>query len=332
MKKISLYILIIISLIFLFPVILTSRFSSVETIGKTENKIEASKEQPYDYKKYGTINLINSQTNETTQIALDEYLYGVVSAEMPASYEIEALKAQAVVARTYTIYTITHNFAKHGEGTICTASTCCQAWLSKEERMSKWSESESEANWQKIVQAVDSTKGKVIQYNGEVIDAFFHSNSGGKTEVPVNVWGGTGYPYLQVVETAGEDAYSQYSSEVNFSKQDFENKMKEKYSDFTIDWNNAECIKITEYTDGGRARTVKIGNKELSGVEVRSTFGLKSANFKFTIDGDNIKFSVIGYGHGVGMSQTGADAMAKTGSTYVDIINHFYTGIEIVNI
>lgn len=251
---------------------------------------------------------------------------------MPASYDIEALKAQAVVARTYTIYTITHNSAKHGDGTICTSSSCCQAWISKEDRMNKWSEEERDDNWKKIEEAVNSTKGKVIEYNGEVIDAFFHSNSGGKTEVPVNVWGGTDYPYLQVVETAGEDAYSQYSSEVELSKTDFENKMKEKYSDFAIDWNSSDCIAITEYTDSGRVRTVKIGNKSLSGVEVRTLFSLKSANFKCDIEDDKVKFSVIGYGHGVGMSQTGADAMAKSGSTYEEIINHFYTGIEIVDI
>ena len=113
---------------------------------------------------------------------------------------------------------------------------------------------------------------------------------------------------------------------------DFENKMKGKYSDFSIDWNNSECIKITEHTDAGRAKTVLIGNKSLSGVEVRTLFGLKSANFKCEIDGDKVKFSVIGYGHGVGMSQTGADAMAKQGASYTEIINHFYTGIEIVDI
>ena len=108
--------------------------------------------------------------------------------------------------------------------------------------------------------------------------------------------------------------------------------MKQQYSEFNIDWTNSDCIKITEYTDGDRARTVKIGNKNLSGVEVRSMFGLKSANFEVSIENDNIKFLVTGYGHGVGMSQTGADAMAKSGSTYIGIINHFYTGIEIVNI
>lgn len=251
---------------------------------------------------------------------------------MPASYEMEALKAQAVVARTYTIFTITHNAKKHGDGSICTSSSCCQAWLSKDDRMNKWSEDTRESNWKKIEQAVYSTKGEVIKYNGEVIDAFFHSNSGGKTEVPVNVWGGTNFPYLQVVETAGEDAYSQYSSEVEFSKINFETKMKEKYSDFIIDWNSTDCIKIIEYTDSGRARNVKIGNKELSGVEVRTLFGLKSANFEIIINNESVKFSVIGYGHGVGMSQTGADAMAKTGSNYKDIINHFYAGIEIVGI
>lgn len=333
MKKIIFYIIIIISLIFLFPVILTSRFTSIETTGYT-GEIELNKvdDSPYNYSKYGTINLINTTTNETLQIGLDEYLLGVVSAEMPASYDIEALKAQAVVARTYTMYTITHNGSKHGDGTICTSSTCCQAWISKEDRMNKWSEEERDSNWQKIEEAVYSTKGQVIEYNGEVIDAFFHSNSGGKTEVPVNVWGGTDFPYLQVVETAGEDEYSQYSSEVNFSKQDFITKMKAKYSDFTIDWNETECIKIIEYTDSGRARTVKVGNKEISGVEARSIFGLKSANFEVSIDGDNIKFSVLGYGHGVGMSQTGADAMAKNGSTYEEIISHFYTGIKIVSI
>lgn len=333
MKKVIFYIIIIISLIFLFPVILTSRFTSIETTGHT-GEIELNKvdDSPYDYSRYGTINLINTSTNEITQIGLDEYLLGVVSAEMPASYDIEALKAQAVVARTYTMYTITHNGSKHGDGTICTSSACCQAWISKEDRMNKWSEEERDSNWQKIEEAVYSTKGQVIEYNGEVIDAFFHSNSGGKTEVPVNVWGGTDFPYLQVVETAGEDEYSQYSSEVNFSKQDFITKMKAKYSDFTIDWNESECIKIIEYTDSGRARTVKVGNKEISGVEARSIFGLKSANFEVSIDGDNIKFSVLGYGHGVGMSQTGADAMAKNGSTYEEIINHFYAGIKIVSI
>ncbi len=336
MKKIIFYIMIIFCLIFLLPVILTTRFSSIDTVKyMNEKDIALNKDidkSPYDYKMYGTINVVNSNMNDVRSMDLDEYLLGVVSAEMPANYNIEALKAQAVVARTYTLYTITHNSSKHGDGSICTSASCCQAWISKEDRMSKWPEEERANNWKKIEEAVYSTKGQVIEYNGEVIDAFFHSNSGGKTEVPVNVWGGTNFPYLQVVETAGEEEYSQYSSEAEFSKKDFISKIKEKYSDFSINWDEKDSIKIIEYTDGGRARTVKVGNKNLSGVEIRSIFGLKSANFECKIENDKVKFNVIGYGHGVGMSQTGADAMAKAGSSYKEIIEHFYSGIQIVNI
>ena len=130
---------------------------------------------------------------------------------MPANFQEEALKAQAVVARTYTLYKIINNSTKHGEAQICDNSACCQAWISKEDRLAKWEESERENNWNKIVNAVNATQGKIITYNNEPINAFFHSNSGGTTEMPVNVWGGTNYPYLQVVETSGEDAYTQYA-------------------------------------------------------------------------------------------------------------------------
>ena len=258
---------------------------------------------------------------------LDEYLCNVVSAEMPANYEIEALKAQAIVARTYTIYKILNK--KHDTADICDDSTCCQAWISKNDRLARWEESQRESNWQKIVSAVNDTKGKIITYDDKPIDAFFHSNSGGVTEVPVNVWGGTGYPYLQSVETSGEDTYTQYSSEVVFTQEQLINKLKEKYSDISIDFSNNDDIKIMEYTESTRVKTVKFGNHEISGVEARSLLGLRSTNFEISIDDDNIKFSVKGYGHGVGMSQTGADSMAKQGSSAEDIIKHFYTGVEV---
>lgn len=221
---------------------------------------------------------------------------------------------------------------KHQGADICDESTCCQAWISKEDRFTKWEEASRQSNWDKIVNAVKSVKGKIVTYEGKPINAFFHSNSGGKTETTVNVWGGTDYPYLQAVETSGESNYSQYSSEVVFTKQTFIDKIKEKHTEFVIDFSDESCIKVLEYTDGNRVKTVKIGNIELSGVEVRTLLGLKSANFKIEITQDNIKFSVIGYGHGVGMSQTGADSMAKSGSNYEDIIKHFYTGVEIVNL
>ena len=249
---------------------------------------------------------------------------------MPATFEQEALKSQAIVARTYTIYKILNK--KHDNADICDDSTCCQAWISKEDRLERWEESQRENNWEKISKAVKDTSGKIVTYENKPIDAFFHSNSGGITEIPVNVWGGTEYPYLQSVETSGEDAYTQYSSEVILSQEELLNKLKVKYADISIDFTNPDDIKILEYTESTRVKTVKFGNHEISGVEARSLFGLKSTNFEITRENDKIKFSVKGYGHGVGMSQTGADSMAKQGSSAEDIIKHFYTGVEITEV
>ena len=166
---------------------------------------------------------------------------------MPVDYDFEALKAQAVVARTYTIYKALSK--KHDNADICDDSTCCQAWVSKETRLSRWDEEKRQSNWEKIEKCVNETKGKIITYENEPINAFFHSNSGGKTELPVNVWGGSNLPYLQVVETSGEEGYLQYSSEVELTNDEVIEKLKTKYSDIQIDFSNDEDIKILEYTD-----------------------------------------------------------------------------------
>ena len=331
MRKILCYIILFVLICFIIPIIFTKK-QEEEIVAQLNIIEEDLTTKEYNYKEYNTIKLFHAKTSKVEEIPLDEYLYSVVSAEMPASFEIEALKAQAVVARTYTIYKIQNNNGKHGDASICDESTCCQAWISKEDRLSKWEETSRQSNWEKIVNAVDSTKGKIVTYEGKPINAFFHSNSGGKTEITANVWGGDGYPYLQSVETSGEDGYSQYASEVTLTKQSFIDKIKQTHSDFSIDFNEENCIQILEYTEGGRVKTIKIGNLNLSGVEVRTLIGLKSANFTINIEGDNINFSVIGYGHGVGMSQTGADSMAKQGSNYEEIIKHFYTGVEVVDL
>ena len=223
MKKILLYLFLIILCAFFIPILFTIQFSTasadVTDISNLNSTIavetEIPKFEPYDYKQYATIKLLHHKTGEIEELGIDEYLYGVVSAEMPVDFELEALKAQSLVARTYTLYKVKGNNGKHDNADICDDSGCCQAWISKEDRFAKWDLNVQEENWNKIVNAVNSTAGKIITYNGEPINAFFHSNSGGSTEIPLNVWGGSGYPYLQVVETAGEDAYSQYSSEVN---------------------------------------------------------------------------------------------------------------------
>lgn len=302
MKRIIIYTGVIVTITFLLPLILTKRFDTTEVdVDETQmqiNNVEDIEKMEYQYSSYGTIKLLHNSTGEIEDISIDEYLLGVVSAEMPADFEMEALKAQAIVARTYTIYTI-KNSQKHENADICDDSTCCQAWISKDDRLDRWDEDKRDSNWEKIAEAVYSTQGKIITYNGEAIDAFFHSNSGGKTEEVSNVWGGTDMPYLQSVETSGEDEYSQYLSEAIFTKEEFENKIKEKHSDFSIDYADSECIKVVEYTNGDRVKTIKVGNLNLSGVEVRTLLGLRSANFSVEISENEIKFTVKGYGHGV---------------------------------
>ena len=341
MKKIGVYLLILIIVCFIMPTLLTKR--GIEAIASNENELEDniktqenSKENQdnisnmsatYEYKKYGTIRLLHKATSQVEEVPIDEYLCHVVSAEMPVDFELEALKAQAIVARTYTIYKIENK--KHQEADICDDSNCCQAWISKEDRFARWEKEKQESNWEKIQKAVNQTTGLIITYQNAPINAFFHSNSGGTTEIPVNVWGGTGYPYLQSVETSGEEAYTQYLSEVTFTNEELLNKLRKTHPETEIDFASNEDIKILEYTASKRVKTIKFGNIEISGTEARTILGLRSTNFEITKEDGTIKFSVKGYGHGVGMSQTGADSLAKQGKTASEIIHHFYTDVEI---
>ena len=339
MRKVLIYFSIFLLIFFLVPVICTvtpKKENVQETIAQNSNNeiLNEEKEvkQEFEYQKYKTIRLLHSATGQAEELNIDEYLYGVVSSEMPVNFQLEALKAQSVVARTYTIYQIIHNYGKHENSDICDDSNCCQAWISKEERLAKWSPEDSENNWNKIVEAVESTKGKIVTYNGQPINAFFHANSGGITESSLNIWSGIDYPYLKSVETVGEEGYTQYESQVVLNQKELLEKIQAKYADCIIDFAQENCIQILEYTTSGRVKTIKFGNKEIAGTEARTLLGLKSTNFTFLLDGDNVKFAVTGYGHGVGMSQTGADALAKTGSDYNSIIKHFYTNVEITEV
>ena len=329
MKKLLLYFGLFILIVFCLPIIFTNEFKAEEVLSENiDNTLnEKNTYIDFDYGNFNDIKLLHIDTGEIETLKLDNYLYGVVAAEMPASYGKEALKAQAVVARTYTIYKI-KNGSKHENADICDSSLCCQAWISRENRFARWEANKAEEYWSKIILAVNETKGKIATYNGEPINAFFHSNSGGKTELPINVWGGE-YPYLQVVSTSGEEIYSSYNSEIIISKDELIAKMLEKYSKFEIDFEKEDCIKIIEKTEGDRVKKVKVGNTEISGVEARSIFSLKSAKFEIKIKDDDIIFEVIGYGHGVGLSQSGSDALAKQGKTYEQIIKYYYKDVEI---
>ena len=321
MKKILFYFCFVIILIFTMPIVFTNKFETKEVV--STNPVEEDLSSG-DIKM---IKLLHTESGNIEILDLDSYLIGVVASEMPASFEKEALKAQAIVARTYTFYQI-KNERKHENADICDSPFCCQAWISKENRFARWEDEKEEEYWNKISKAVLETKDKIIKYNNEPIKAFFHSNSGGKTELAINVWGGD-LPYLQCIETNGEDAYTSYNSILEVSKDDFIKKMLEQYSEFKIDFQKDDCIKILEYTEGERVQNVKIGNKNLSGIECRKIFELKSAKFDIEVLENSIKFFVTGYGHGVGLSQCGSDFLAKQGKKYEEIIKYYYKDIVI---
>lgn len=272
MKKIFLYVIFVIVLFFTMPIVFTNPFETQET-GAEEKNEENLVYEKANYGDLATIKLLHLSTGEVEELEFDNYLYGVVASEMPASYEIEALRAQAVVARTYTIYKIV-NGSKHENADICDSPSCCQAWISKENRFARWDENVREEYWNKIVDSVDSTSGQYVTYQGQPINSFFHSNSGGQTELPVNVWGGS-YPYLQIVSTAGEEAYNGYSSEVIISKDELIQKMLEKYSNFQINFNEVNCIQILDLTESHRVKTMKIGNVTLSRCRSKKYFWIK---------------------------------------------------------
>lgn len=335
MKKLLIYFFAFLFICFFLPALLTkSEINASSQVNNQNNSNEQNQieevAESYIYQQYGNIKLLHADTNEIEEVPLDTYICNVISAEMPVDFEKEALKAQAIVARTYTIYKIKNK--KHDNADICDNSSCCQAWISKQDRLDRW-DGDKEAKWNKIEEAVKETQGKIITYENTPINAFFHSNSGGKTELPVDVWGGgSNMPYLQVVETSGEDGYTQYNSELELTNEELLEKLKGKYADIGIDFNNEDDIKILEYTSSGRVKTIKFGNHQISGTEARSILGLRSTNFNIVKEEGKIKFIVTGYGHGVGMSQTGADSMAKNGSTSEEIIKHFYVGVEIKDV
>ena len=273
------FIFVLFIIVFAIPVLFTKQrkktnYQEIQNEEKKEEKVEAE-EISYDYKQYSNIKLLHKKTGEIEVLPIDEYLYGVVASEMPASYDIEALKAQAIVARTYTLYQIKNSKGKHIDADMCDDYACCQAWISKEDRLNKWDDEEKNSNWEKIVNCVNSTKGKIITYNGEPIDAFFHSNSGGATETASSVWGGKDFPYLQTVETSGEEGYSSYSSNVEFSKEDLLKTLKQKYKDVEINFEDENSIKILEYTRKWKSKNCKIWKYRNCWNRNKATFWVK---------------------------------------------------------
>lgn len=247
---------------------------------------------------------------------LDAYLTRVVLAEMPAEFETEALKAQAVVARTYTMRRY-YSARKHANAAVCTDHTCCQAYCTEADFLAR---GESEKMLNKVKNAVVLTRGQVLEYEGELIEATYFSCSGGRTEDAVAVWGEE-IPYLQAIDSPGEEKASHYMDTVTFSQTELQEKLGLDLSQSSGAW-----IGEITYTDGGGVDTIYIGGSLFNGTQVRKLLGLRSTAFVITAVGNTVTVTTKGYGHRVGMSQYGADAMAATGKDYRQILSYYYRG------
>ena len=283
---------------------------------------------PDDAEKTVTVYIKDEDKVETMQES--QYLKEVVAAEMPADFELEALKAQAVAARSYLVsrqnaYKKTGTPAEHKGADMCTDPTHCKAWISEEKRRESWGK-DAKKNWDKISRAVEETRDEVITYNGEVISAVFHSTSSGKTENSKDVWGGE-RPYLVSVESEGDKLSPKYKSEKEISLDEFKKIAKENIEG--VDFSKGIIGDIVR-SDAGGIITVEIGGVAVKGTVFRKIYDLRSTNVEIKIDKNTVAFDVTGFGHGVGMSQYGANYLAAQGKNYTEILKAYYTGVEIV--
>ena len=283
--------------------------SSIESSQKEEssvNKEEVNKGDNNIYIKLNNKGVISS-------IELEEYIVGVVAVEMPASFNVEALKAQAIAARTYTV-------KKASAGKTLVNSTSDQVYNTVDEMKAKWGSSFN-TYYNKIKSAVSSTKGLVITYNGKYIDALYCSMTNGKTEQPEYVWAYS-YPYLKCVSSSWDKNVKGFEVVKNLEYATVSKALGQTVTRDTV-------IEILSYTVSGRVDKIKIGDKTYTGVEIRTKLGLRSTDFTIVLNDNNISVTTRGFGHGVGLSQYGANEMAKQGYTYDKILHHYYTGITI---
>lgn len=260
--------------------------------------------------------------SKTEKLALDEYLIGVVAAEMPAEFELEALKAQALSARTYYVkQMMSPNKVGVPEGAQLNDTTIHQVYLNKQELQKQWG---VDYKWKikKITEAVKATDGQVLTYEGAPIDATFFSTSNGFTENSEEYWANA-FPYLRSVESPWDLESPKFHSQTVKTVQDVEAKLGVKLP------NSPDIGNVISRTAGNRVAKIDVGGKVLTGKEVREKLGLRSSDFSWVLKGNNVVITTEGFGHGVGMSQYGANGMATEGKNYKEIVQHYYKGVEI---
>lgn len=327
MKTLGYLIVFIFFIVIIIPAIMVKGFDVVDRIKSPEEDKLSPGEIP--------IEVYLHKKNKIQKMALEDYVKGVVAGEMPALFHIEALKAQAVAARTFAVKRMKIYGGKgcglHPQADVCSDPTHCQAWLSDEELKQKWGILGFYKYKPKIARAVDATRGLIITYRGKPIDPVFHSTSGGKTENSEDIWGYV-VPYLRSVTSQYEDDSPKLVGRFSFDLNYFVSKLNEAYPDIDLKVEDLDTMKVLEEGEGGRIIRMKIKDKVMKGMDIRKIFNLNSSNFNWEIQGSRIVLTTIGYGHGVGMSQYGANGMAKAGKNFKEILKHYYTGVEIERI
>lgn len=271
------------------------------------------------------------ETGVLEPMSMEDYLWGVVAAEMPGSFPLEALKAQTVAARTYTMLRLEQSDAgKHGLGVLCDNSNCCQAYIDVAPRLESWG-SEAMVYQEKIQTAVEETDGLFVLYQGELIDAVFFSSVAGQTLEAQEVWGSS-LPYLQSVDSREGEEVPNYHSEVVLSVEEVREKLQQKYPEMLLSTEPEFWFEEFLFSDSGSVVQCTIAGVALTGAQVRSLFGLRATHFLVNYENEVFTFSVTGYGHGVGMSQYGASAMAEDGIPFHEILTWYYTDTEVKGI
>ena len=329
MKKLIYYAMTMAVIVILLPMIIVKSCSPAAPAEPPP--IVSEPEKSYKIEVY------NKDLGTSELVDLEEYIKCVVAAEMPAEFSLEALKAQAVAARTFAYGRMSGTYRSkqgvHDGIDICTDPSHCQAWISKEDASKKWGILFAAKYWGKIEKAVNETRGLIVVYNGTVANTLFHASSPGRTENAEDVWEGKSVPYLRSVESSGDEASKGYITAVTVSAGELAEKFSQTYPDAETEIDILDSIEILDYTEGGRVKTLKVGNIIMKGTEFRTMLGLRSACFSIRPAGsDAIEIITTGHGHGVGMSQWGANALAKTGGTFEEILKHYYTGVDIISI
>ncbi|MDP4177286.1 MAG: stage II sporulation protein D [Bacillota bacterium] len=281
-----------------------------------------------------SVSVFRVKENKKEDIELEEYVRGVVATEMPIEYNVEALKAQAVASRTYAV---AHMECFGGvksskaKGANVTDNTDCQVYNDKEDILKMWTAKESNENWSKLNKAVSETQGEILTYNNDlVLEPLFFSISTGKTDSCKDIFNSE-VPYLQSIISEGEASEPNYKKIKKVSVKGFVDTINDAYPKAKLTYKSASNVSINgDKTSGGTVKQVKIGNCYISGVEFRSLFSLRSADFSINFpDKNNVNITTVGYGHNVGMSQWGSNVMAKSNKNYIEILTHYYKGVKI---